>query len=128
MNEAEGPPRRTIALVGLMGVGKSSVGRRLAKALDLPFKDADEEIERAAGRSVAEIFAELERLCDRMLAMDLDRSDVVIALGGGVVGDLAGFAAAIYKRGIDFIRPRFWPRWSPRSAARPRSTRRAART
>ena len=42
---------RTIALVGLMGAGKSSIGRRLAHALDLPFKDADEEVERAAARS-----------------------------------------------------------------------------
>jgi shikimate kinase len=48
----------TLALVGLMGVGKTSVGRRVAQALDLPFRDADEEIEVAAGRSVADIFAE----------------------------------------------------------------------
>ncbi len=40
---------RTITLVGLMGVGKSSVGRRLANALELPFQDADVEIEAAAG-------------------------------------------------------------------------------
>lgn len=48
-------------------------------------------------------FAELERVLDRMLAFGLDRSDVVVALGGGVVGDLAGLAAALYMRGIDFI-------------------------
>ncbi len=48
-------------------------------------------------------FAGLEQLCDRMLSLELDRGDAIIALGGGVVGDLAGFAAAIYKRGIDFI-------------------------
>ncbi len=48
-------------------------------------------------------FAGLEALCDRLLAMNLDRGDVVTAFGGGVVGDLTGFAAAIYKRGIDFI-------------------------
>jgi 3-dehydroquinate synthase len=48
-------------------------------------------------------FAELERLCDRLLALDLDRGDLITAFGGGVVGDLAGFAAAIYKRGIDFV-------------------------
>ncbi|WP_395673169.1 shikimate kinase, partial [Phenylobacterium sp.] len=51
--------RRTIALVGLMGVGKSSVGRRLAATLDLPFRDADTEVETAAGRSVSDIFAEM---------------------------------------------------------------------
>src|SRR3954454_2789478 len=51
--------RRTIALVGLMGVGKSSVGRRLAGALDLPFRDADAEVEAAAGRSISDIFTDL---------------------------------------------------------------------
>ncbi len=48
-------------------------------------------------------FGELERVLDRMLAFGLDRSDVVVALGGGVVGDLAGLAAALYMRGIDFV-------------------------
>jgi len=48
-------------------------------------------------------FAELERVLDRLLAIGLDRKDVVIALGGGVVGDLAGLAAALYMRGIDFV-------------------------
>jgi len=49
-------PTRTLVLVGLMGVGKSSVGKRLAQRLGLPFRDADSEIETAAGRSIAEIF------------------------------------------------------------------------
>ncbi|NEX94868.1 3-dehydroquinate synthase [Caulobacter sp. 17J65-9] len=48
-------------------------------------------------------FAELERLCDRLLALGLDRKDLVVALGGGVIGDLAGFAAAIYMRGVDVV-------------------------
>ncbi|MES2861293.1 MAG: 3-dehydroquinate synthase [Pseudomonadota bacterium] len=48
-------------------------------------------------------FSELERLMDRLLAAGLDRKGVVVALGGGVVGDLAGLAAALYMRGIDFI-------------------------
>ena len=48
-------------------------------------------------------FPELERLMDRLLAAGLDRKDVVVALGGGVVGDLAGLAAALYMRGIDFV-------------------------
>jgi len=48
-------------------------------------------------------FAELERVLDRMAAFGLDRTDVVVALGGGVVGDLAGLAAALYMRGIDFV-------------------------
>lgn len=50
--------RRSIVLVGLMGCGKSSIGRRLAARLELPFIDADDEIERAAGRSIPDIFAE----------------------------------------------------------------------
>jgi shikimate kinase len=80
--------QRTIALVGLMGAGKSSIGRRLALALGLPFRDADEEVERAAGRSVADIFAELgepafrdgER---RVIARLLDDPPQVLATGGG---------------------------------------------
>lgn len=79
---------RTIALVGLMGVGKTSIGRRLAQALDLPFRDADEEIEAAAGRSVADIFAERgeaefrsgER---RVIARLLGLPPHVLATGGG---------------------------------------------
>jgi shikimate kinase len=75
-------------LVGLMGVGKTTVGRRLAKALNLPFKDADAEIELAAGRSVADIFAERgesdfragER---RVIARLLKGPPLVLATGGG---------------------------------------------
>src|SRR5918993_465115 len=48
-------------------------------------------------------FEGLAELSDRLLALELDRGDLVTAFGGGVVGDLAGFAAAIYKRGIDFV-------------------------
>jgi 3-dehydroquinate synthase len=48
-------------------------------------------------------FAGLAEVTDRLLALELDRGDVITAFGGGVVGDLAGFAAAIYKRGIGFV-------------------------
>ncbi|WP_374571395.1 3-dehydroquinate synthase [Phenylobacterium sp.] len=48
-------------------------------------------------------FEGLADVCDRLLALELDRGDLIVAFGGGVVGDLAGFAAAIYKRGIDFV-------------------------
>jgi 3-dehydroquinate synthase len=51
----------------------------------------------------AKSFAGLEALCDALLALELDRGDLIAAFGGGVVGDLAGFAAAILKRGIDFV-------------------------
>lgn len=47
-------------------------------------------------------FAQLQALCERMLAFGMTRSDCVAAVGGGVVGDLSGFAAACYMRGIDF--------------------------
>jgi len=48
-------------------------------------------------------FAELERVCGALLDLGLERGDALAAFGGGVVGDLAGFAAAIYKRGIGYI-------------------------
>ena len=90
---ASGPlNRKTIALVGLMGVGKSSIGRRLAAALDMPFRDADEEIEMAAGRTIPEIFAQFgepffrdgER---RVIARLLDDPPHVLATGGGAFMD-----------------------------------------
>lgn len=79
---------RTIALVGLMGVGKTSIGKRLALALGLPFRDADEEIEKAAGRSIPEIFKDLgeaefragER---RVIARLLEEPPHILATGGG---------------------------------------------
>jgi shikimate kinase len=79
---------RTIALVGMMGVGKSSVGRRLAAALDLPFYDADAEVERAAGRSVNDIFADLGEAAfregeRRVIGRLLEGPPHVLATGGG---------------------------------------------
>jgi len=79
---------RTIALVGLMGVGKSSVGRRLANALELPFRDADSEVEAAAGRSIKEIFAELGEAAfrdgeRRVIQRLLEEPPHVLATGGG---------------------------------------------
>ena len=79
---------RPIVLVGLMGVGKSTVGRRLAQRLRLPFVDADSEIETAAGMTIAEIF---ERFGEpyfrdgerRVLQRLIDGSPKVIATGGG---------------------------------------------
>jgi len=79
---------RPVVLVGLMGVGKSTVGRRLASRLRLPFVDADHEIERAADLSVTEIF---ERFGEayfrdgerRVIARLMDGNPKVIATGGG---------------------------------------------
>ena len=50
--------QRSVVLVGLMGCGKSAIGRRLAAKLALPFVDADEEIEKAAGKSIEDIFTD----------------------------------------------------------------------
>lgn len=71
-----------------MGVGKSSVGRRLAAYLDLPFRDADNEVETAAGRSIAEIFeafgeADFRDGERRVIARLLDEGPMVLATGGG---------------------------------------------
>ena len=81
-------PKKTIALVGLSGVGKSSVGRRLAAALGMPFRDADTEIENAAGRPISEIFEQYgeEAFRDgerRVIARLLAEPPHVMATGGG---------------------------------------------
>jgi shikimate kinase len=85
-------PDRTIALVGLMGAGKTTIGRRLAQALALPFADADAEIATAAGRSVEAIFAEHGE-CDfrrgerQVIARLLAGPVHVLATGGGAFID-----------------------------------------
>jgi shikimate kinase len=83
---------RPVVLVGLMGVGKSTVGRRLAKRLGLPFVDSDAEIEGAAGRPAAEIFERYGesdfRDGERRLVARLVEGDLrVIATGGGAYID-----------------------------------------
>ena len=80
--------RKTIALVGLMGVGKSSIGRRLAVALDLPFRDADNEVETAAGQSISDIFESMGEAAfrdgeRRVIARLMDEGPHVLATGGG---------------------------------------------
>lgn len=78
----------SLVLVGLMGVGKSTIGRRLAARLGLPFVDADDEIERAAGMSIQEIFdtygeAQFRDGERRVIARLIDGTPKVIATGGG---------------------------------------------
>ena len=80
--------RRSIVLVGMMGVGKSSVGRRLAARLSIPFVDADSEIEKAAGMTIPEIFARHGEAYfrsgeARVLARLLESGPQVLATGGG---------------------------------------------
>ncbi len=82
------PTDRSIILVGLMGVGKSSVGRRLAERLRMPFVDADDEIEAAAGMTIAEIFEQFDETYfrdgeRRVIARLIDGPAKVIATGGG---------------------------------------------
>ena len=84
--------RRSIVLVGMMGAGKSSVGRRLAARLGMPFVDADTEIESAAGMSIPEIFArhgeDYFRSGEaRVISRLLDGGPQVLATGGGAVMD-----------------------------------------
>ena len=79
---------RSLVLVGMMGAGKSSVGRRLATRLGLPFLDADTEIEAAAGMTIPEIFAvrgepEFRAGEARVIARLLDSGPQVLATGGG---------------------------------------------
>lgn len=79
---------RPIVLIGLMGVGKSTIGRRLAVRLGLPFVDSDHEIECAAGLSIAEIFerygeAQFRDGERRVIARLLEEEPKVIATGGG---------------------------------------------
>lgn len=86
------PLDRPIVLVGLMGVGKSTVGRRLARRLGLSFIDTDEEIEGASGYPAAEVFERYGerdfRDGERRLVARLVQGDVrVIATGGGVYVD-----------------------------------------
>lgn len=95
---------RTIVLVGLMGSGKTCIGRHLARRLELPFVDADEEIVGAAGIPVAEIFATLGESAFRegerkVIARLLGRPPHVLATGGGAFLD-PGTRQLIREHGV----------------------------
>jgi shikimate kinase len=95
---------RSIVLVGMMGVGKSSIGRRLAARLGVPFVDADSEIEKAAGMNIADIFArhgeaDFRSGEARVIARLLDGGPQVLATGGGAVMN-ADTRAAIKAKGV----------------------------
>ncbi len=103
-NEAPAYAARTIALVGLMGAGKSTVGRRLAEALGRAFHDSDTEIERAAGLSIPDIFAlhgeaEFRRGERRVLERLLTLPPHVLATGGGAFLD-PGTRALMQEKAI----------------------------
>ena len=106
----EPAPARHIVLIGLMGAGKTSVGRRLAARLKLPFRDSDAEIEQVAGYSIAELFSrhgeasfrDGER---RVIQRLLEGPPMVLATGGGAFMDgrtretLRGRAVSVWLRG-----------------------------
>jgi shikimate kinase len=96
--------RRSIVLVGMMGVGKSSIGRRLGVRLGVPFVDADSEIEKAAGMTIADIFARHGEAAfrsgeARVIARLLEGGPQVLATGGGAVMN-ADTRAAIKAKGV----------------------------
>ncbi|HKD27191.1 MAG TPA: shikimate kinase [Xanthobacteraceae bacterium] len=96
--------RRSIVLVGMMGAGKSSIGRRLAARLGIPFADADAEIEEAAGMSIADIFEahgepSFRSGEARVIARLLEHGPQVLATGGGAfINPLT--RAKIHEKGI----------------------------
>ena len=97
-------PQRTVVLVGLMGAGKTKIGRRLAARLGLPFSDSDSEIEAAAGESIEEIFRNRGEAAfrdgeRRVIARLLAQPPHILATGGGAFMD-AATRALIHRLGV----------------------------
>jgi shikimate kinase len=97
-------PNRTIVLVGMMGAGKTNIGRRLAARLDVPLFDSDSEIEAAAGETIEEIFRNRGEAVfrdgeRRVIARLLEQPIHVLATGGGAFMDPAT-RAVIARRGV----------------------------
>jgi shikimate kinase len=95
---------RSVILVGLMGAGKTRVGRRLAERLDIPFLDTDVEIERETGKTIAELFTQIGepafRDGERLMIARLVQGPVqIIATGGGAFMD-ARTRATIREHGL----------------------------
>ena len=98
------PPLPNLYLVGFMGTGKSTVGRRVAPRLGFRFLDSDREIERTAGRTVARIFAEEGEAAFRarercFIVSGHPRTGCVVACGGGLVVP-RGMIARLRRRGV----------------------------
>ena len=104
---AQSPPlhlTKSVVMVGLMGAGKSRIGRELAAKLNYPFVDADDEIEKAAGKTISEIFedhgeAEFREGERKVIARLLAGGPQVLATGGGAYMD-AETRARIAEKGI----------------------------
>jgi shikimate kinase len=97
-------PARSVVLVGLMGAGKTKIGRRLAVRLNMPFYDSDIEIEAAAGETIEEIFRNRGEATfrdgeRRVIARLLDQPPHVLATGGGAFMD-PQTRAVIRRRGV----------------------------
>ncbi len=95
---------RSVVLVGMMGAGKSSIGRRLGLRLGIPFVDADTEIEKAAGMNIPDIFAahgegDFRAGEARVIARLLENAPQVLATGGGAFMN-EGTRELIAKKGI----------------------------
>jgi shikimate kinase len=122
-----GDPRHHLVLIGLMGVGKSTVGRRLGKELQRPFADLDEQVELRAGATIPQLFADRGEPAFRLLETEvladlLDRpSPLVIAAGGGAVSapenrallDAAGAYVVWLRAGPEFLAARIDPTHRP---------------
>lgn len=114
---------KPVVLIGMMGAGKSTIGQRAAKIIDVPFFDADKEIERAADMTIAEIFETFgeDHFRDgerRVIARLLEGEPAIIATGGGAFMD-AETRAIIAERALSvWLRaeePLLWARVSRRS-------------
>jgi shikimate kinase len=104
MTQARFAVPKTVVLVGLMGAGKSCVGRRLANVLALPFCDADKEIEEAAGCSIPELFDRYGEAAfrdgeRRVIHRLLEGPRHVLATGGGAFMDARRSARTGYRSG-----------------------------
>jgi shikimate kinase len=119
-------PARHVALVGLMGVGKTTVGRRLARELEVPFVDSDEAVELHAGTTVKRLFATAGEAGFRALEREVVAgllarpAPLVLAAGGGAVLDqqtraeLAELAFVVWMRATpEFLAARVDPTYRP---------------
>jgi shikimate kinase len=109
---------RSVVFVGLMGAGKTAIGRKVAQILDLPFADSDHEIEAAARMTVAELFAEygeaeFRALEQRVLARLLRDGPRVVSTGGGAFmnaetrATIRALGVSVWlKAGLDVLMPR----------------------
>ncbi|WP_116596942.1 shikimate kinase [Primorskyibacter marinus] len=96
--------KKTVVLVGMMGAGKSAVGKALAASLDVPFIDSDEEIEKAANMTIAEIFARdgepfFRRKESQVIERLLGNQTGILSTGGGAFLDPAN-RKMISDRGV----------------------------